>query len=89
MNIDQKNKEDIINEFRIHEKDTGSVEYQIINITFRVNTISKHLKEHKQDIHSRTGLLNMISRRKRLIAYLHRKNPEKYESLIRKLNIRK
>ncbi|MGM0507661.1 MAG: 30S ribosomal protein S15 [Fusobacteriota bacterium] len=84
-----QNTEKILNEFQRHEKDTGSSEVQIALLTDRINNLTEHLKKHKQDKHSRLGLLKMVGKRKRLLKYYKKKDIEKYRKLIKKLGIRK
>ena len=82
-------KKDIIAEYAIHEGDTGSPEVQIAILTARINHLTEHLKENKQDKHSRRGLLKMVGRRRNLLAYLQKKDLERYRSLIARLGLRK
>lgn len=79
----------IINENRTHPKDTGSPEVQIALITSRINYLSTHFKTHKQDHHSKRGLLKLVGQRKRLLEYLKKEDPKRYENLIKKLKLRK
>ncbi|MCD6081047.1 MAG: 30S ribosomal protein S15 [Candidatus Omnitrophica bacterium 4484_49] len=87
MNKMEKTK--IIEEFKLHEDDTGSPEVQIAILTHKINRLTEHLKIHKKDHHSRRGLLMMVSKRKRLLDYLKRKDERRYLELIQKLNLRK
>ncbi|RKY36081.1 MAG: 30S ribosomal protein S15 [Candidatus Omnitrophota bacterium] len=87
MNKMEKTK--IIEEFKLHEGDTGSPEVQIAILTHKINRLTEHLKIHKKDHHSRRGLLMMVSKRKRLLDYLKRKDERRYLELIQKLNLRK
>jgi len=82
-------KDKIISEFQKKTKDTGSSEVQIALLTNRINSLTEHFKRNKKDIHSREGMLKLISRRRRLIAYLKNKDFKKYEEIIKKLNLRK
>jgi small subunit ribosomal protein S15 len=82
-------KPEIIAEYKIHEKDTGSSEVQIALLTARINHLTDHLREHRKDFHSRRGLLQMASRRRKLLDYLKRHNLPKYAELLQKLNLRK
>ena len=84
-----KNKQDIINKFKVSEADTGSIDVQIALLTERINLLSDHFKTHPKDNHSRRGLLKMVGRRKKLLAYIKNKDIEKYRELILKLNLRK
>jgi small subunit ribosomal protein S15 len=81
-------KAEIIADTRIHETDTGSPEVQVSILTRRINQLTEHLKKHKHDLHSRRGLLMMVGQRRRLLAYLSKKSPERYRALIAKLGLR-
>jgi len=81
-------KTEIIQESRVHETDTGSPEVQISVLTRRINQITEHLKIHKHDLHSRRGLLMLVGRRRRLLAYISKKDPDRYRALIAKLGLR-
>ena len=76
-------------EYGLHEGDTGSPEVQIALLTYRINNLTEHLKTHKKDHHSRRGLLKMVGHRRNLLAYLQKKDIERYRSIIAKLGIRK
>ena len=90
MALEAAKKKTIIEEFKAHEGDTGSSEVQIALITERINMLTTgHFKQHKKDFHSRRGLLVLVGKRKKLIAYLKKKDIKKYETLIKKLKIRK
>ena len=80
---------EIIKEFGKFEGDTGSTEVQIALLTEKINHLTEHLRTHKEDFHSRLGLLKMVGQRKRLLAYLTKKDLEGYRSLIARLGIRK
>ena len=82
-------KTSIIDEFKTHEGDTGSPEFQVAILTERINHLNEHLKEHKKDHHSRRGLLKMVGQRRGLLNYLQKKDIERYRALIAKLNLRK
>jgi small subunit ribosomal protein S15 len=82
-------KTKIIEEFKLHENDTGSPEVQIAILTYKINRLTEHLKVHKKDHHSRRGLLMMVSKRKRLLDYLKRKDERRYLELIERLNLRR
>jgi small subunit ribosomal protein S15 len=85
------NKEEkivIINEFKVHENDTGSSEVQIAILTNRIKSLSSHLLIHKHDHSSRRGLLKMVGQRKRMLKYLKTTNPSGYNEIIKKLGIR-
>ncbi|HDL09892.1 MAG TPA: 30S ribosomal protein S15 [Candidatus Omnitrophica bacterium] len=82
-------KAKIIKEFKLHDSDTGSPEVQIAILTHRINRLTEHLKVHRKDHHSRRGLLMMVSKRKRLLEYLKRKDERRYLELIERLSLRK
>ncbi|MBU1903018.1 MAG: 30S ribosomal protein S15 [Proteobacteria bacterium] len=82
-------KREVIERFKVHEKDTGSPEVQIALLTSRIKYLTDHFKLHKKDHHSRRGLLKLVGQRRRLIKYLKRKDMEKYRDLIKELGIRK
>ena len=82
-------KTEIIENYKVHPKDTGSPVVQIALLTEKINYLSEHFKSHKKDLHSRRGLLMMISRRRRLLDYLKRSDLEKYQETLNKLNLRK
>ena len=73
----------------IHEKDTGSPEVQIAVLTKRIDELSKHLKEHRKDTHSRRGLLSMVADRQSHLRYLQKKNTRRYNAIVRKLELKK
>lgn len=89
MSLDAEKKKSIINEFRIHENDTGSPEVQIALLTERINELNEHLKIHKKDFHSRRGLLKMVGHRRALLNYLKRLDVERYRTIVERLNLRK
>ncbi|MEI8198675.1 MAG: 30S ribosomal protein S15 [Eubacteriales bacterium] len=87
--MDKVNKSEIIKEYGLKEGDTGSPEVQIAILTARINHLTEHLKEHKNDHHSRRGLLMMVGQRRGLLDYLARIDVERYRTVIAKLGIRK
>ncbi len=89
MTITKEQKQAIINEYKIHENDTGSPEVQISILTKRINQLNEHLKVHKKDFHSRRGLLKMVGKRRNLLNYLKNKDIERYRNLIQRLGLRK
>ena len=89
MVLDKEKKAEIIEKFKRVEKDTGSPEVQIALLTERINYLTEHMKKHKKDHHSKLGLLKLVSRRRRLLAYLRRKDFERYRKLIKELGLRK
>lgn len=88
MSITKEKKQEIIKEFAINERDTGSAEVQVAILTERIKRLNEHFKNHPKDHHSRTGLLKMVGRRHKLLKYIKRKDIEKYRELIQKLGIR-
>ncbi|NLC67572.1 MAG: 30S ribosomal protein S15 [Clostridiaceae bacterium] len=82
-------KREIIEKFKLHERDTGSPEVQIALLTERINHLNEHLKIHKKDHHSRRGLLKMVGQRRGLLNYLQRVDMDRYRAIIEKLNLRK
>ncbi|MBR2646506.1 MAG: 30S ribosomal protein S15 [Clostridia bacterium] len=82
-------KNEIIAKFATHEGDTGSPEVQIALLTFRINHLNEHLKEHKQDNHSRRGLLKMVGKRRGLLDYLKEKDIMRYRAIVEALGLRK
>jgi small subunit ribosomal protein S15 len=82
-------KDDIITQFRVHDEDTGSPEVQIALLTERINGLTDHLRTHKHDHHSRRGLLKLVGRRRRLLAYLSDTDVERYRTTIGRLGLRK
>ena len=82
-------KPEIINEYKTHDKDTGSSEVQVALLTARINHLTEHLRTHRKDFHSRRGLLQMASRRRKLLDYLKDTATDRYKSVIERLNLRK
>ncbi|MGI6552972.1 MAG: 30S ribosomal protein S15 [Bacillota bacterium] len=89
MALDAETKQQIIDEFKIHDGDTGSPEVQIAILTSRINQLTEHLKIHKKDHHSRRGLLKMVGQRRGLLNYLLKKDVERYRRVIEKLGLRR
>ena len=89
MTISKEKKSEIIEEYKINEGDTGSPEVQIAILTYRINSLTEHLKENKKDHHSRRGLLRMVGKRRGLLKYLKNKDIERYRTLIEKLGLRR
>ncbi|HLR10698.1 MAG TPA: 30S ribosomal protein S15 [Sporosarcina sp.] len=89
MAITQERKNELIEEFKIHEHDTGSADVQIAILTEEINNLNQHLKTHKKDHHSRRGLMKMVGTRKRLLQYLRDNEVERYRNLIAKLGLRR
>jgi len=89
MAIDKVNKQTIISQYKLHDSDTGSPEVQIALLSTRINYLTEHFKVHKNDHHSRRGLLKLVSQRRRLLDYLRASNHVRYDSVIERLGIRK
>ena len=89
MSISAEKKTETIAEFRHNDGDTGSAEVQIAILTERINALQGHFKDHKKDFASRRGLLMMVNKRRNLLAYLKKKDVERYNALIQKLGLRK
>ena len=85
----KEQKTEVIDDFKIHAKDTGSPVVQVALLTQKINYLADHFKAHKRDFHSRRGLLMMIGKRRRLLAYLKKTDLQKYQETIDKLNLRK
>ena len=84
-----KEKTKTIEDFKRHEKDTGSEEVQVALLTEEIKKLLSHLKKHKKDVHSRRGLLKMVSKRKKLLNYLKETDTRKYNSTIKKIGVKK
>lgn len=82
-------KTKVIADYKLHEKDSGSSEVQVAILTHRIKLLTEHFKEHKKDHHSRRGLLGVVARRRRLLDYVKRKDPARYQQLIQSLGIRR
>ncbi len=89
MPLKKAEKEAIIQQYHVHPNDTGSPEVQIALLTSRINQLVEHLKVHKHDHHSRRGLLKMVGQRRRHLAYLSKKDPERYREIVARLGLRK
>lgn len=89
MVLVKEKKAKLIDDFKVHPRDTGSAEVQIAILTERINGLGDHFKSHKKDLHSRHGLLVLVSRRRKLLKYLKDKNLKKYEEILGKLSLRK
>ncbi len=87
--LTKEEKQRIIADFARTPGDTGSPEVQVALLTHRIRQLTEHLKVHKHDEHSRRGLLKMVGKRRRMLAYLQRVSPERYRTLIKRLNLRK
>ena len=89
MTLAKGQKRELIDTYKLHEKDTGSPEIQIALLSGRITYLTEHFKIHKKDHHSRRGLLKLVGQRRRLLNYLKTKDMERYKAIIDKLGIRK
>ncbi len=89
MSITAERKSEVITEYATHEGDTGSPEVQVAVLTERIFNLTDHLKTHRKDFHSRRGLLIMVGQRRRLLDFLKRKEVTRYETLIKRLGLRR
>ncbi len=89
MALTQERKQQLIEEYRVHESDTGSPEVQVAILTEKINYLNGHLREHKKDHHSRRGLLKMVGQRRNLLNYLKNNDITRYRNLINKLGLRR
>ncbi|HET6464814.1 MAG TPA: 30S ribosomal protein S15 [Nitrospiria bacterium] len=87
--LEKEQKVEVIKKFASHPKDTGSPEVQIALLSSQINSLADHFKSHKNDHHSRRGLLRMVSQRRKLLDYLQREDLNRYKQIIEKLGIRK
>ena len=89
MVLTSKEKKDLIEQFKLHEDDTGSPEVQVGLLTHRITYLTEHLKVHKKDHHSRRGLLILVGRRRRLLNYVKNKDVKRYRTIIDALGLRR
>jgi small subunit ribosomal protein S15 len=89
MPLAAEKKKELIDQYQIHQQDTGSPEVQIALLNTRINELTEHLNIHKKDHHSRRGLLRLVSRRRKLLDYLKGKDPKRYQSIIERLGMRR
>ena len=89
MSITNERKQELIKEYATEAGDTGSPEVQVAILTERIRNLTEHFKDHKKDFHSRRGLLLLVGRRRRLLDFVKSKDQARYESLIKRLGIRK
>ncbi len=82
-------KKRVIKEHSDHEKDTGSAPVQIAVLSRQIEELTKHLKDHPKDLHSRRGLLKMVNRRRRLLSWLNKNDPDRYQKVVKKLGLKK
>ncbi len=89
MSIDKERKRELIESYRVHDKDSGSPEVQIALLTERISSLTEHFKIHKKDHHSRRGLLKLVAQRKKLISYLKSNDKKRYDNILGRLGLRK
>ena len=89
MSTTKQQKTDLVNQYRVHDTDTGSPEVQIALLSNRITYLTEHFKTHAKDHHSRRGLMKLVGRRRRLLDYLKQVDMERYRTIIDKLGIRK
>ena len=89
MPLEVAEKAELMKKFEQHEGDTGSPEVQIAIFDKRIKQLQEHLKEHKQDQSSRRGLLKLVGKRRRMLAYLRKRHPERYRAIIQELGLRR
>ncbi|MBU1487276.1 30S ribosomal protein S15 [bacterium] len=89
MAFSSSDKQNLISEYRLHEKDSGSPEVQVALLTGRISYLTDHFKIHKKDFHSRRGLLKLVGQRRKLLQYLASQNESRYQEIISRLGLRK
>jgi len=89
MSVTAERRLALVKEYAQKEGDTGSPEVQVALLTERINNLTEHLKGHEKDFHSRRGLLVMVGQRRRLLDYLRRKSPQRYDTVVQKLGLRR
>ncbi len=89
MALAKQEKQKIIKKYAREKGDTGSPEVQIALLSVQINRLIKHLDEHKKDLHSRRGLLNMVAKRRRLLSYLNKRDEQRYKKLIKNLGLKR
>lgn len=89
MSITPERKQELIEEYATKTGDTGSADVQVAVLTERIRNLTEHMQTHKKDFHSRRGLLMMVGQRRRLLDYVKRKDVKRYESLIKRLELRR
>lgn len=89
LKVTKELKQSIIKEYAIHEGDVGSPEVQVAILTLRIKNLTSHVKENKNDIHTKRGLLILVEKRRRILKYLRRVSEERYQNLIKRLGLRK
>lgn len=89
MALEKEKKQDLINNFKVHDTDTGSPEVQVAILTERINYLTEHFKTHSKDHHSRRGLLKLVSQRRSMLDYLKTIKKERYEKVVERLGLRR
>lgn len=89
MSLTKEKKQQVIADFAIKQGDTGSPEVQVAVLTEKIASLSEHMKTHAKDFHSRRGLLKMVATRRKLLQYVKKQDPKRYDALITRLNLRK
>ncbi|MFW6074186.1 MAG: 30S ribosomal protein S15 [Chloroflexota bacterium] len=89
MALQKTQRDEIVEEYKVHDEDTGSPEVQIALLTERITSLTDHLREHPHDHHSRRGLFKMVGKRRRLLRYLSKKDVDRYRTLIERLGLRR
>ena len=89
MALSAEKKNEIVNEYKRDDSDTGSPEVQVALLTHNINSLQDHFSDHKKDHHSRRGLIRMVNRRRKLLDYLKNKDAERYADLIKRLGLRR
>lgn len=89
MPLPTERKQNIVNEYRLNESDTGSPEVQVALMSARISDLTGHFANHKKDHHSRQGLLRLVNKRRKLLDYLKRKDQARYQDLIKRLGLRR
>ena len=87
--LDQETRERLTKDYQVHESDTGSTEVQVAVLTERIKQVTDHLRTHKKDVHSRRGLVGLVSKRRRLLKYISQEDVNRYQSLIARLGLRR
>ena len=87
--MDKAQKDAVIDEFKLHEKDTGSTEVQVAVLTHRIRELTDHLRTHRKDNHSKLGLLKLVGHRRSLLGYLNKEDVSRYTTVVKRLGLRK
>lgn len=87
--LKKEEKLDLIKQHGIHEKDTGSSQVQIVLLSEKINDLATHLKDHAKDFHSKRGLVQMVVKRKKLLAYLKKEDEKSYNNIVKKIGLKK